>query len=67
MKFFDTFQLNFLKKPGLPYKNEMLFMQIGMSNYSYTQKTCVEVRAPWDRGPENWDFFCCIVVLGYGF
>ena len=45
MKVFVTFQLNFLKKPGVPHKNEMLPMEIDMSTYSYTQKTCVEVRA----------------------
>ena len=38
MKFFVTFQLNFLKKPGVPHKNEMLFMEIGLNTYNYTQK-----------------------------
>ena len=67
MKCFVTFQLNFLEKPGVSHENEMLFMEIGMSTYSYTQKTCVEVRASWDKGPQSLDFFCFIVVLGYGF
>ena len=67
MKFFVTFQLSFLERTGLPHKNEMLLMEIGMSTYCYTQKICVGVRVSWDRDPQSWDFYYFIVVLGYGF
>ena len=67
MQFFVALQLNFLKKPGVPHENEMLFMEIGLSTYNYTQKICVEVRASWDRGPQIWDFFYFFLALGYDF
>ena len=67
MKFFLTFQLNFFEKPGVPHKNEMLFMEIGMSAYCYTQKTCVGVRASWDEVLEVGIFFVLLWFWGMAF